>query len=318
MSAEAFTNGVEWLGKRLHLGAGAVGSVLAAVGTALPETMVPVIAFLGTQGEESIAEVGIGAILGAPFMLATLAFFVSGIAVLVFRRSNRPLFVNSSVIRRDIKFFLIVYSFAILASFLPTRPLKLGVAGLLPILYGIYVVKTVRNSQGVEDHGALPPLYISRRNQSPSLNLILAQLTLALLGIVAGAHWFVDAVQSVALVTGIPAFVLSLIITPIATELPEKFNSIIWLRRGKDTLALGNITGAMVFQSSVIPAIGIALTSWQLDPLALWSALLALGSGFLIFLALRRRGTILPINLIVGGGFYLLFIMTVLRFPQFH
>lgn len=318
MSAEAFTNGVEWLGKRLHLGAGAVGSVLAAVGTALPETMVPVIAFLGTQGEESIAEVGIGAILGAPFMLATLAFFVSGIAVLVFRRSNRPLFVNSSVIRRDIVFFLIVYSFAILASFLPTRPLKLGVAGLLPILYGIYVVKTVRNSQGTEDHGALPPLYISRRNQSPSLHLILAQLTLALLGIVAGAHWFVDAVQSVALVTGIPAFVLSLIITPIATELPEKFNSIIWLRRGKDTLALGNITGAMVFQSSVIPAIGIALTSWQLDPLALWSALLALGSGYLIFLALRRRGTILPLNLIVGGGFYLLFIMTVLRFPQFH
>jgi cation:H+ antiporter len=280
--------------------------------------MVPVIAFLGTQGEESIAEVGIGAILGAPFMLATLAFFVSGIAVLVFRRSNRPLFVNSSVIRRDIVFFLIVYSFAILASFLPTRSLKLGVAGLLPILYGIYVVKTVRNSQGTEEHGPLPPLYISRRDQSPSLHLILAQLTLALLGIVAGAHWFVDAVQSVALVTGIPAFVLSLIITPIATELPEKFNSIIWLRRGKDTLALGNITGAMVFQSSVIPAIGIALTSWQLDPLALWSALLALGSGYLIFQALRRRGTILPINLIVGGGFYLLFIMTVLRFPQLH
>lgn len=318
MSAEAFTNGVEWLGKRLHLGVGAVGSVLAAVGTALPETMVPVIAFLGTQGEDGIAEVGIGAILGAPFMLATLAFFVSGVAVLVFRRNNGPLFMNSSVIRRDIKFFLLVYSFAILASFLPTRPLKLGVAGLLPILYGIYVIKTVRNSQGAEDHGNLPPLYISRRNHSPSLNLILAQLTLALLGIVAGAHAFVDAVQSVALLTGIPAFILSLIITPIATELPEKFNSVIWLRRGKDTLALGNITGAMVFQSSVIPAIGIALTPWQLDPLALWSALLALGSGLLIYMTLRRRGTILPINLIAGGGFYLLFILTLLRFPQFH
>lgn len=318
MSAEAFTNGVEWLGKRLHLGAGAVGSVLAAVGTALPETMVPVIAFLGTEGEDVIAEVGIGAILGAPFMLATLAFFVSGVAALVFRRNNRPLFVNPSVILRDIKFFLLVYSFAIFASFLPTRPLKLGVAGILPILYGIYVIKTVRSCQGAEENCILPPLYISRRNHSPSLTLILAQLTLALLGIVAGAHGFVDAVQSVALVTGIPALVLSLIITPIATELPEKFNSILWLRRGKDTLALGNITGAMVFQSSLIPAIGIALTPWQLNPLALWSAVLALGSGFLVFTTLRRRGMLRPINLIAGGGFYLLFILTLLRFPQFH
>jgi cation:H+ antiporter len=318
MSAEAFTNGVEWLGKKLHLGAGAVGSVLAAVGTALPETMVPLIAFIGTQGEEVIAEVGIGAILGAPFMLATLAFFVSGIAVFIFRRNNGPLFLNPSIIRRDLEFFLVVYSLAILASFLPNRSLKLAVAGILPILYGFYVIKTVRNSQGTEEPGHIPPLYLSRRNPNPTLTLILAQITLALLGIVTGAHGFVDAVQSVALATGIPAFILSLIITPIATELPEKFNSIIWLRRGKDTLALGNITGAMVFQSSVIPAIGIALTPWQLDPLALWSAMLALGSGFLVFSALRRRGMIFPASLIAGGGFYLIFILTILRFPEIH
>lgn len=318
LSAELFTNGVEWLGKRLNLGAGAVGSVLAAVGTALPETMVPIIAFIGTQGEAMVAEVGIGAILGAPFMLATLAFFISGAAVLVFRRNNGPMFVNPIVIRRDLQFFLVVYTLAILASFLPTRPLRLGVVALLPLLYGIYVIRTVRNSQGAEEHGNLPPLYISRRNHNPSLTLILAQLTLALLGIIAGAHGFVDAVQSVALATGIPAFVLSLIITPIATELPEKFNSVIWLRRGKDTLAIGNITGAMVFQSSVIPAIGIALTPWKLDLLALWSALLALGSGFLVYRVLRRRGMIFPANLLVGGGFYLVFILTLLLFPQLH
>ena len=36
---------------------------------------------------------------------------------------------------------------------------------------------------------------------------------------------------------------LALVIAPIATELPEKFNSLIWVRQGKDTLAMGNITG---------------------------------------------------------------------------
>jgi cation:H+ antiporter len=55
---------------------------------------------------------------------------------------------------------------------------------------------------------------------------------------------------------------LSLLIIPIATELPEKVNSILWIRKGKDTLAFSNITGAMVFQGTLLPAIGIMLTPW--------------------------------------------------------
>ena len=39
-AAVIFTNAVEILGDRLGLGHGAVGSILAAVGTALPETMI--------------------------------------------------------------------------------------------------------------------------------------------------------------------------------------------------------------------------------------------------------------------------------------
>jgi len=69
-----FTNCVEWLGRHFNLSEGVVGSVLAAVGTALPETVIPLIAIFfvgGTSGDE----VGIGAILGAPFMLSTLALY---------------------------------------------------------------------------------------------------------------------------------------------------------------------------------------------------------------------------------------------------
>jgi cation:H+ antiporter len=50
-SAELFTNGVEWFGRRYELGEGAVGSILAAVGTALPETLVPIIAIVFTGGQ---------------------------------------------------------------------------------------------------------------------------------------------------------------------------------------------------------------------------------------------------------------------------
>ncbi len=94
VAAELFTNGIEWLGHKLKLAEGAVGSVLAAVATAMPETLIPVIAILGPvivggTASESAQAVGVGAILGAPFMLSTLAMFVTGIAIVIFARRGR-------------------------------------------------------------------------------------------------------------------------------------------------------------------------------------------------------------------------------------
>ena len=312
VGAETFTNGVEWFGQRLRLGAGAVGSILAAVGTALPETMIPIIAFAGGK-EEDLTDIGIGAILGAPFMLATLAFFISALAVIAFRRSVRPMTVDQDVVRRDLVFFMAAYSIAIAASFLPWPGSKNLCALVLIIFYIYYVFKTVRSSVGRQEYGRPPNLYLARSNSTPGLQLILIQIALALLAIVSGAHWFVQSVQSVAIATGVPVFALSLIITPVATELPEKFNSVLWLGRGKDTLAIGNITGAMVFQSSVIPALGMTMTSWKLDSLALLSALFALVSALVPYLALKRWGSLSPLALLAGGGFYLLFLLQVVR-----
>ena len=111
VGAELFVNGVEWLGKLFNLSEGAVGSVLAAVGTALPETIIPVIAILFARGSEG-KEIGIGAILGAPLMLSTLAMFVTGIAVFAFktrRRTGTKVMGDYSSMCRDLGFFMIVY-----------------------------------------------------------------------------------------------------------------------------------------------------------------------------------------------------------------
>jgi cation:H+ antiporter len=59
--AQLFTNGVEWIGEAFGLSEGAVGSVLAAIGTALPETLLPLVAIL-TGGAVSGDEIGVGAI----------------------------------------------------------------------------------------------------------------------------------------------------------------------------------------------------------------------------------------------------------------
>ena len=102
------------------------GSVLAAVGTALPETMIPLVAILlgGTRcgGSGTADGIGVGAILGAPFMLSTLAMFVTGVAVVLRGRSRRQgdlMPVNTRVLGKDVTWFFGAYALAVGAAFLP-------------------------------------------------------------------------------------------------------------------------------------------------------------------------------------------------------
>ena len=106
---ELFTNGIEWLGKKLNLGDGVVGSIFSAVGTCLPETLIPVIALLFSKDQNDSVEIGIGAIAGAPFMLSTLAFFITGLSVIVFayKRKTRY-FININFIIKIIAIGIVI------------------------------------------------------------------------------------------------------------------------------------------------------------------------------------------------------------------
>src|SRR5881628_3920556 len=109
VGAEWFTNGVEWLGRELNMTEGATGSILAAFGTATPETLIPVIAILFTNSADS-DEIGVGAILGAPFMLATLVMLLIGVTAFALRRrrGRSTLAIDGPHARRDLSFFLVL------------------------------------------------------------------------------------------------------------------------------------------------------------------------------------------------------------------
>jgi len=315
IGAELFTNAVEWLGKKLNLSEGAVGSVLAAVGTALPETMIPLIALLG-GGAEAV-NIGTGAILGAPLMLSTLAMFVTGIAIVLFRKRREfgvKVTANPDVMKRDLGLFLIVFTAALLAGTMPPemRKWQLIVATAMVLSYLLYLIVTLKDDS-VPEQDHLSPCYFSPRRIVPRMSVVILQLVVALALIIGGANLFVGAVETVALAFGVPAFVLSLVIAPVATELPEKFNSVIWVSRGKDTLALGNITGAMVFQGTLIPAMGIFLTDWQLGAGALISGALALISSAILYIEVLRRKHTEAIYLIFAGLFYVIFFFMVIE-----
>ena len=158
----------------------------------------------------------------------------------------------------------------------------------------------------------MPPLTFWRKNPRPPLAVILVQIGFSLALIAGGANYFVGALGELATSIMVPALILSLIITPVATELPEKFNSIIWVKGGKDTLAMGNITGAMVFQSTILPMIGILFTPWQLSPLAALSAGLALLSSLIVYLFVKKQRVLKPLVMMYPAAIYGIFLFLVL------
>src|SRR5512140_3122428 len=164
LGATVFTNGLEWFGKKMKLSDGAVGSIFAAIGTALPETLVPIVAILfGTP--EAGHKTGVGAIIGAPFMLGTLAFFISGLAVMVNRkkRDDYPVMrVDTVVMRRDMEYFLAMYAVAMVATFLTHPVFKLVIAVSLIRSYMAYVLKTLKgNGHEPVEESDLDPCYFA-------------------------------------------------------------------------------------------------------------------------------------------------------------
>ncbi|HLY35097.1 MAG TPA: sodium:calcium antiporter [Candidatus Limnocylindria bacterium] len=345
VGAELFTNGIEWFGHKLNLAEGAVGSVLAAVATAMPETLIPVIAIVGPlvvgghAGDS--AEVGVGAILGAPFMLSTLAMFVTGLGVLVISRGGRrstQLTVNVRVLGRDVLVFVGAYAVAVGTAFLPpsVHGLKWPLAAGLLVAYGFYVRAHFRDEPGESDPADLNRLHLTRlagRAATPAavvepgqpasvlvprLRIIIAQVLLALTAIVVGAQVFVGAVEDLSRVIGLDPRILALVLAPIATELPEKLNSLLWVRVGKDTLAMGNITGAMVFQSCIPTLLGIAFTEWaftEQSALSFASAGAAFLATILIFGTMFRAGRLSAWTLLAGGPIYLLYVVAAVTLP---
>jgi cation:H+ antiporter len=292
-----FTNAVEWAGHKLDMGEGATGSLLAAVGTAMPETLIPIVAVIG--GAEGSDDVAIGAIVGAPFLLATIAMAIVGATALGYRNrrpQGRALSAHAETLERDLIVFMAFFAIGVGLGIGVPEAVQIPAAIIFVFGYGAYVRRTLASGGAVQEHDTLEPLILQRAafgspsfGNPPNITIVI-QLLVGLGAMVGGAHLFVEELIHVAESLGTTPLVLSLVLAPLATELPEKANSFFWVRDGKDSLALGNITGAMVFQSMLPIALGLLLTDWELSGLALLSGGLGLAGGAVAYWSLRLRG----------------------------
>jgi cation:H+ antiporter len=318
IAAEVFTNALEHLGEKLGISEGVTGSLFAAVGTALPETSVPLLALLaGTSNMQTNEEIGVGAILGAPLMLSTLSISLLAFAVLKRRGVYGHFHPERTGLVRDLNFFIVAFGFATIALFIPhdALPVRYLLGAGMVMIYFVYIMLTLRASKSLVEEGhataAESKMLICRLGLPNNMLVVVVQLVLGLALLIAGAKGFISGVEEGAELLGISTLLLSLLIIPIATELPEKVNSILWIRRGKDTLAFGNITGALVFQGSLLPAIGIMLTPWAPRTEVLAGVAITLIAAVWLRI-LISRGQLKIWHVWVNGAMYLAYLVIVL------
>ncbi|MEI7038116.1 sodium:calcium antiporter [Fulvimonas yonginensis] len=305
-ACEYFVNGIEWLGRKFRLDATATGTVLAAFGTALPESAVTFIAVvLGRTPEQR--DIGVGAALGGPLVLGTVAYAVVGVALWMNRqrlqRASAVVRVDNARLARDQRWFLSIFVVKC-ALGLVAFALKPWLGVLFLAAYALYVWRELKTGDMAADEEELEPLKFQPHADDPAMWRVIAQTVLSLAVIAAASRVFVTQIEVIGLALGLSAHVVALVLSPVATELPETVNALIWVRQGKERLALANISGAMMIQATVPSSLALFFTPWRFDlPLIVAGVLTTAAVAYLWWLFQRAHVNarwLMPVGLLYG------------------
>ena len=369
-ACEWFVNAVEWLGVRMKVGRLAVGTILAAAGTALPESVVTLVAVLWGSPEHG-NDIAVGAAMGGPLVVGTIAYGVTG-AMLIWRKrhlrtaaragtsadlgvttqtsdldvrtgdsadlsvstgSSTGLAVatgsvatsapstagptsasadcgdlagvDTDRLARDQTWFLAIFTVKVSLG-LVAFAIKPWLGLVFFAVYAMYFVKEMSGTGDQASGDDLEPLKLQPRRANPTTLAVSLQILATLTIIFGASQLFVKQLEWAGPALGLPAVVVALLLSPIATELPEIMNAIIWVRQGKTQLALANISGAMMIQATIPSGIGILFTPWLFDaPLMIAGAVTMCSVSYLLWLLKTHRVT--AWKLTGAAGFYVVF-----------
>jgi cation:H+ antiporter len=252
-------------------------------------------------------DIGVGAALGGPLVLATIAYAVVGAALWYNRgrlqRPDRIIRVDHHRLARDQSWFLAIFVVKVGLG-LVAFAIKPWLGILFLAAYAIYVWREVRSSDSAPEEEILEPLKLRPRQIDPTLGWVVTQTVAALLVIAAASRLFVSQLEAIGAAFLLPPHLVALILSPVATELPETVNALIWVRQGKERLALANISGAMMIQATIPSSLALFATPWLFDaPLIAAGILTAAAVTYLWWLFHRGQvdaRQLLPVGLLYG------------------
>lgn len=210
-----------------------IGATLIALGTSLPEMAASIAASIYGKPEIAISNVIGSNILNITLVLATV-------------------FLISSKINPDRDFFAKDSTWALVPVLVFILMIIDGVisrfdASLLLLLMGAYLVFLIQDAKNfpLED---IEDLDESTFSWVKTILILTGGFTL----VIAGAHFIVESASDIAKSFGISDWIIGIIMVSLGTSLPELTVSISAAIKGKADMAIGNIIGSNMANTTVV------------------------------------------------------------------
>ncbi len=210
-----------------------IGATLIALGTSLPEMAASMAASIGDKPEIAIANVIGSNILNITLVLASVFLIARNIS------PDRDFFAKDSTwALMPVFVFILMVLDGMISRF---------DASLLMLLMGAYLLFLLQDAQNIpeEDLEELDMAHFSWPRT-------IVMLTVGLLLVIAGAHFTVESASDIAKTFGISEWVIGIIMVSLGTSLPELVVSITAALKGKVDMAIGNIIGSNMANTTVV------------------------------------------------------------------
>ena len=251
VSSFILTITIEEIGKRGKFSESFTGAVISPIFTAMPELVVIILALV-LIGKESGSEIAAGTIIGEPFMVSAIGFPIVAIALLVARRKKK-IEIADPILSKMLIFMGLVFPIMLIPRFFGFLVVKILIAVLLVLLYFVFL-RFIKGNRILEEEAAS----IRIQNRALLVLVLLAGVGL-LLG---GSSLLVQGIDNLSVQTGVNRELITILIVPIGTIVPETMNALIWATRSKTNLAIGAVAGEEMYFATFFPALGILASQW--------------------------------------------------------
>jgi len=210
-----------------------IGATLIALGTSLPEMAASIAASYNGQYQMAVANVIGSNVLNITLVLATVFLIARDI------NPDRDFFAKDSTWALvPVLVFILMIIDGVISRF---------DAMLLLLLMGAYLMFLLSDAKNMPEEDI-----IDVENDTFSWTKVVPLITGGLLLVIIGAHFTVESASSIAKSFGISQWVIGIIMVSLGTSLPELTVSITAALRGKVDMAIGNIIGSNMANTTVV------------------------------------------------------------------
>ena len=273
VSSLILTLTIEEIGKRGKFTERFTGTVISPVFTAMPELVIIIIALV-LVGKEPGSEVAAGTIIGEPFMVSAIGFPIVASTLLYSSRKKKIESIDP-ILSKSLIYLGLVFPIMLIPWFFGFAIIRITVAVVLVILYVVFLL-FVRGKETFEEEATS-----IRIRSGTMLSVIIAA---GVVFLIAGSMILVQGIDSLSLQTGLNRELITILLVPIGTIVPETLNAIIWASRSKTSLAIGAMAGEEMYFATFFPALGILASQWVITTSGIVAILLT--SSFSIALGI--------------------------------